>query len=69
MNQQVETEKWYRIPMVWLMIGLPMVAVVASLTTVVIAYKKRTSSYLPHPVLPPVIQITNATSIAGELIC
>ncbi|MDA7737919.1 FixH family protein [bacterium] len=39
MNQQVETEKWYRIPMVWLMIGLPMVAVVASLTTVVIAYK------------------------------
>ena len=32
MNQQVETEKWYRIPMVWLMIGLPMLAVV-------IAYK------------------------------
>ena len=39
MKQQSENEKWYRIPMVWIMIGLPMVAVVASLTTVVIAYK------------------------------
>ncbi len=30
---------WYRVGMVWLMIGLPLLAVVASLTTVVIAVK------------------------------
>lgn len=32
-------EKWYRIGMVWMMIALPLIAVVASLTTVAIAYK------------------------------
>jgi hypothetical protein len=30
---------WYKYPMVWLVIGLPLIAVVASLATVVIAYK------------------------------
>ncbi|MDG1907064.1 MAG: hypothetical protein P8I38_15700 [Arenicella sp.] len=39
MKQQVETVKWYRVPMVFVMIGLPFIAVVASLTTVVIAYQ------------------------------
>lgn len=32
-------EKWYRFGMVWVMIALPFIAVVASLTTVAIAYK------------------------------
>ncbi len=32
-------EKWYRFGMVWMMIALPLIAVVASLTTVAIAYK------------------------------
>lgn len=30
---------WYRVGMVWLMVGLPAIVVVASLVTVVIAYK------------------------------
>ena len=34
-----DNQPWYRIGMVWLMIGLPFVVVVASLATVVIAYQ------------------------------
>lgn len=30
---------WYKVGMVWLMIGLPAVVVVASMTTLVIAHK------------------------------
>jgi hypothetical protein len=32
-------QAWYKYPMVWLVIGLPFIAVVASLATVVIAHK------------------------------
>lgn len=39
-NQKQELSlPWYRVGMVWLMIGLPTVVVIASLITVVIAYK------------------------------
>lgn len=30
---------WYKVGMVWLMIGLPAIVVVASMTTLVIAHK------------------------------
>ena len=32
-------QPWYKYPMVWLVFGLPFIAVMASLITVVIAYK------------------------------
>ena len=32
-------QPWYRIGMVWLMIGLPLIVVVASMVTVVIAHQ------------------------------
>jgi hypothetical protein len=40
-NNQTEQQSppWYRISMVWLMIGLPATVVVASLFTAVIAYQ------------------------------
>ena len=43
MNSKIIKEQtsppWYRIGMVWLMIGLPATVVVASLCTMVIAYQ------------------------------
>lgn len=38
-NQKDTTTPWYKIPMVWLVIALPMIAVIASMTTIVIAVK------------------------------
>jgi hypothetical protein len=40
-NNQPEHQPapWYRIGMVWLMIGLPAVVVIASLVTVIIAHQ------------------------------
>ncbi|RBP50696.1 hypothetical protein [Arenicella xantha] len=32
-------QPWYRIGMVWLMISLPLIVVIASMVTVVIAYQ------------------------------
>lgn len=38
-SAQQSPEPWYRVGMVWLMIGLPFIVVVASLVTVTIAYQ------------------------------
>ena len=40
-NQSEVSPKWYKVGMVWLMLALPLTAVVASLTTVSIAYKNK----------------------------
>ena len=39
MIQTKRNTPWYRVGMVWLMIGLPMSAVVASMVTLVIAHQ------------------------------
>lgn len=38
-NQSQKPQPWYKFPMAWLVFALPFIAVVASLTTVVIAVK------------------------------
>lgn len=38
-NQTVQSPPWYRVGMVWLMIGLPAIVVVAAVCTAVIAYQ------------------------------
>lgn len=39
MTQKNKQVPWYKVGMVWLMLGLPLAVVVASLVTVVIAHK------------------------------
>lgn len=39
MQQQPNTQAWYRVGMVWFAFGLPAAVVIASLVTVVIAHK------------------------------
>ena len=38
-NKKSNPKAWYKYPMVWFVIGLPLIAVVASITTLVIAAK------------------------------
>jgi len=60
-NQQIESNQaenqppWYRLPIVWLVIGGPAIVVVASLLTVGIAVKN----------VDPVIDVTKARSEPG----
>ena len=53
---------WYKIGMVWLMIGLPFTVVVASMVTLVIAHKNA-PLVLPHA---PAITQANAAEPVAE---
>jgi len=41
MNNATEATPWYRHPWMWLVVGLPLVSVIASLTTLAIAVKNK----------------------------
>lgn len=51
---------WWREPLVWMVVGFPMVAVVAGITTLVIAIRN------PDPVIKPRMADTSAQVPARE---
>jgi len=51
---------WYREPMLWLVIGIPLATVVAGITTVVIAYSGKFDPGLDLPRLPKGPPITSS---------
>src|SRR3546814_12127144 len=49
-GQPTSTRPWYREPMVWLMLALPAAAVVAGLSTVVIAVRASGDDAIPESI-------------------